>query len=315
MIYLQNGVVTSAQLLQARLTKDMINSKVKSGRWQRIHRGVYATFSGEPGRQAVLWAAQLSAGPGAMLSYRTAAELGRLTDSPSSLIHLTVPVERRVAKMTGVVVHYSARVSQALHPALLPPQTRIEETILDLASQAKTIDNAVAWLTAGLGRQLTTQSRLRAAMDQRTRLRWRRELAELLTEDAAGLHSILERRYDRDVERPHGLPAGSRQAHVRRDDRSEYRDRLYDAYGVAIELDGQLAHPGDTRWKDIRRDNAAAADGIITLRYGWLNVTSTPCTVAAEVALVLAGRGYTSARPCSANCPVASVAQQFRPQA
>ncbi len=30
MIYLQHGVVTSAQLLQAKLTKDMINSKVTS---------------------------------------------------------------------------------------------------------------------------------------------------------------------------------------------------------------------------------------------------------------------------------------------
>ena len=162
---------------------------------------------------------------------------------------------------------------------------------------------------------MTTQTRLRAAMDRRARLRWRRELAELLTEDAAGLHSILERRYDRDVERTHGLPAGSRQAHVRRDDRSEYRDRQYDAYRVAVELDGQLAHPDDTRWKDIRRDNAAAADGIITLRYGWVDVTCKPWVVAAEVALVLAGRGCTAARPCSANCPVANVVRQFRPRA
>jgi hypothetical protein len=311
-IYLQQGVVTSAQLIQAGITKDMIKSKVRCGRWQRSYRGVYATFSGELGRPAALWAGVLSAGTGAMLSHRTAAELGRLSDSPSDLIHVTVPSGRRVTKMPGIVVHYSARVSQALHPALLPPQTRIEETILDLAGTAKTIDNAMAWVVAGLGRRLTTQARLRASMDERARLRWRRELGELLTEDAAGLHSILERRYHRDVERPHGLPAGSRQAHVRRDDRSEYRDRLYDAYLVAVELDGEVAHPSDARWKDIHRDNAAATDGIITLRYGWFDVTTRPCLVAAEVASVLSRRGFTGARPCSPNCPVADVVRRFR---
>jgi hypothetical protein len=293
-IYLQQGVVTSGQLIAAGITKDMIKSKVRSGRWQRTYRGVYATFSGELGRPAALWAGVLSAGTGAMLSHRTAAEAGRLTDSRSGLIHITVPGSRRVTKMPGIVVHYSARVSQALHPALLPPQTRIEETILDLAGTASTIDNATAWVLAGFCRRLTTQARLNASMDRRARLRWRRELAELLTEDAAGLHSILERRYDRDVERPHGLPSGSRQAHAKRGDRSEYRDRLYDAYQVAIELDGELTHPDETRWKDIRRDNAAAADGIITLRYGWLDVTRMPCKIAAEVASVLPSAWYRS---------------------
>jgi hypothetical protein len=92
---------------------------------------------------------------------------------------------------------------------------------------------------------------------------------------------------------------------------------LYAEYGTAIELDGRLAHPGDTRWSDIRRDNAAAAIGVTTLRYGWKEVTTTPCVVAAEVARVLVGRGYTGARPCSADCPVGrheASAQQTTPR-
>ncbi len=280
-----------------------------------MHRGVYATFSGEPGRSALLWAAVLSAGPGAMLSYRTAAELKRLVDSPSESIHVTVPGDRRVAKVPGIVVHYSARAGQALHPALLPPQTRIEETILDLMNAAASIDDALAWITAGLGRRLTTQAKLRAAVELRARLRWRSELAELLTDDSSGLNSILEVRYHRNVERPHGLPDTTRQAPTRIAGRRRYRDVLYKAYRTVIELDGRLAHPGDTRWRDIRRDNAAALDGITTLRYGWFDVTQTPCRVAAEIAMVLARRGFTGARPCSPLCLVAAVVEQWRPPA
>jgi hypothetical protein len=60
----------------------------------------------------------------------------------------------------------------------------------------------------------------------------------------------------------------------------------------------------DKRWDDIRRDNATSADGILPLRFGWLDVTKHPCQVAAEVARALANRGFTGARPCSPGCPV-----------
>jgi Transcriptional regulator, AbiEi antitoxin len=299
----QSGVVAARQLTQAGVTKSAINSKIRTGRWRRMHRGVYATFSGEPTRLAQLWAAVLCAGPGAMLSHQSAAELARLADRPTELIHVTVPITRRVDKTPGIVVHYSTRAREALHPARLPPQTRIEETVLDLASAAQTLDDACGWVTRSLQRGLTTQAGLGHYLELRPKIRWRSELAELLTLDAAGLHSALELRYRRDVERPHGLPRGTRQARFRRGDHNEYRDVLYEAYLTAVELDGELAHTGE-RWRDARRDNAAAADGIFTLRHSWFDVTKSPCQVAAEVARVLARRGFAGARPCSPTCPV-----------
>ena len=85
--------------------------------------------------------------------------------------------------------------------------------------------------------------------------------------------------------------------------RNEYRDVLYSDYLVAVETDGKLAHPLEARWGDVRRDNAAAADGIITLRYGWSDITMRPCFVAAEVAAVLSGRGWPGpVRPCGPGC-------------
>ncbi len=300
----QRGVLSRRQALSGGLTKDALRSRVERGRWQRLQAGVYAIFSGEPGRQALLWAAVLRAGDGAMLSYTTAAELFGLIDEPSTVSHVTIPVRRRVSRIPGIAVHLSASAEQARHPTLTPPRTRVEETVLDLAQTSATPEAAYGWVTRSLGRGLTTQPRLAHALNRRTRTRWRAELTEVLTADWAGLHSALEHRYVRDVERPHALPRGTRQALVRRRRRTEYRDVLYDAYRVAVELDGRAAHPGDTRWHDIRRDNAAAADGVLTLRYGWADVSRNPCSVASQVAQALRLRGYTGARPCSAGCPV-----------
>jgi len=308
--WLQHGVLSARQVLNGGLTRDIIRSRLDHGRWQRLHTGVYAVFTGNPDRHAVLWAAVLRAGPGAVLSYQTAAELTGLTERQSAHIHITLS-GRRPGRIPGVKVHLSGRVAQARHPAAAPPRTRVEETVLDLAEVAATLDDAYGWVTRALGRRLTTQERLREAMAQRGRLRWRRELAEALTPDAAGAHSLLEHRYLRDVERRHCLPRGRRQAQVRRDSRTEYRDVLYEAYGVAVELDGMAAHPGDRRWPDIRRDNAAAAiDGVLTLRYGWLDVSEHPCLVALQVAQVLQRRGAAGFRGCSPACPVIDLKSQ-----
>jgi hypothetical protein len=309
---LQSDVLTASQLVDAGLTRDTLSSRVQLGQWQRLHRGVYATFSGEPPREAALWAAVLAAGPGAMLSYSTAAEVAALGGQDSGLIHVTIPADRRVVRPAGIALHMSVRALEALHPARLPPQTRIEETVLDLASGARALDDAIGWVTRGLGRRLTTQEKLQAAMELRAKMRWRPELTELLSPECEGNHSILEWRYHRDVERPHGLPTAARQERFRQGSRTGYRDRLYRAFLVAIELDGRAAHPGDERWDDIKRDNAAATGGVITLRYGWLDVTTRPCLVAAEVATVLATRGFTGARPCSANCRVGASVGQYR---
>jgi hypothetical protein len=301
----QDGILTMSQALSGGLTRAMIRSRLEHGRWQRLQTGVYAVFSGPPGRTALMWGALLRAGADAMLSHYSAAELAGLADRPRALIYVTVPGNRYVERIPGIVLRRSGRAGQSLHPVAVPPRTRVEETVFDLTDLAVTLDDACGWITRALGRRLTTQARLADAMALRSRLRWRRELAEALTPDWAGVHSSLEHRYVRSVERPHALPRGLRQASARQGARVIYRDVLYDEYDVAVELDGRAAHPGDLRWSDIQRDNAALISGIVTLRYGWLDVSQHPCLVAAQVARLLELRGFAGARPCSAGCQVA----------
>jgi hypothetical protein len=119
------------------------------------------------------------------------------------------------------------------------------------------------------------------------------------------MHSILEYRFVNRVERPHGLPAGTRQRLARRGRRTQYSDVAYEEYATLVELDGRAAHPESSRDLDTRRDNANAADGWITLRYGWIEVSGHSCEVAAQLALTLRRRGWPGTlRRCSATCRI-----------
>jgi hypothetical protein len=178
--------------------------------------------------------------------------------------------------------------------------------VLDLTQTAVCFDDVCGWVTRAFARDLTDTERLRAAMRQRPKLRWRADLHELIVAAASGDHSVLEFRYERDVERAHGLPEPVRQApFTGPDGRSGRRDRLYRDYGVVVELDGRLAHPTENRWRDKDRDNAAAVDGYQSLRYGWTDVRWHPCATALQVARVLRDHGWDGwPRPCSPGCPV-----------
>ena len=303
----QGGVVSRSQALKAGLSVGVLKFRVSSGRWRQVHPGVYATFTGGPGRSASLWAAVLSAGPGAMLSHETAAELQRLTDKPVETIHVTIPGPRRVLAADGVSIHRSGRAVHAVQRDSNPPRTRVEETVLDLTQAAADFDAVCGWVTRAFARELTDQDRLRVAMRQRTKLRWRSELHELIAAAASGDHSVLEYRYERDVERAHGLPEPVRQApFTGPDGRPGRRDRLYREYGMVVELDGRLAHQAEDQWRDKARDNAAAVDGHQSLRYGWEHVRWHPCATALQVARVLRVHGWDGwPRPCSPGCPVA----------
>jgi hypothetical protein len=304
----QHGVFTRRQAFEHGITPSRLAAQLRAGRWRRLHNHVYATFTGEPSRAAQLWAAVLRAGRGAVLSHQTAAELQGLGDAGTMPISVTVPADRRVARFDGVRVQVSARVRDARHPTRSPPQTRVEETVVDLTQVAGTLDDALGWLARACGRRLTTPDRLAEAMARRPRLRWRAELASALVDVAEGCHSLLELRYLRDVERRHGLPTASRQVSRRRRGGRWYDDVNYAAYATRVELDGGAGHGDRAGSRDRRRDNAAVVGGDAVLRYGWDDVAGRACATAAEVAAVLRRNGCRRpARACGTACVIKEV--------
>jgi hypothetical protein len=303
MVDRQHGALTREQAMNAGLSRRLIAARLDSGRWQRLHRGVFATFSGPVPRETQLWGAVLRVGEHAVLSHHTAAELWRLSDASPDPIHLTVPRKAASSAIPGLVLHFSSRIEEARHPARLPPQTKLEETALDLADLARTAEDAVAWPIRACQRRLTTADRVLVALEARGRARWRRDVADAIPDIRAGVHSPLELRYARNVERRHGLPRGDRQARVIRGVALQYLDVLYADHGVIVELDGVLAHAGDGKGRDMRRDNANTLGGYQTLRYSWVPVAYHACATALEVFSLLRRNGLrTPFRPCGKEC-------------
>jgi hypothetical protein len=179
----QCQVVSLRQALAHGISRKSVENRARKGEWQRLYRGTYATFSGEPPRGALLWAAVLRAGGDAVLSHETAAELQGLLDEPSGHIHVTVPAGQNPARkgeLPGVVVHRSRHARRQSSAGGLPC-TPIEVTVMDLVAAAKSLDAARRVLREAVVRRLVRVDALRDEVADRKRLSRRSQIKRELT--------------------------------------------------------------------------------------------------------------------------------------
>ncbi|WP_143448796.1 hypothetical protein [Kineosporia sp. A_224] len=311
------------QLLGLGLTSGQVDALLDSRRWQGLHPGVYATFTGPVPALTRAWAAVLAAGDGAALGGTTALWLWGVHDGPPAVMTVCVPGARHVVQPRGVGrvrVVRRRRLDGRVHPARQPPRLRLEEAVLDLADEATQEAAVVDLVIRATASRRTSPERLRSALDARAHHRHRRLLVEVLGETAEGVQSALERRYRRGVERPHGLPRG----HCNRPEpvhdgrgrkvRNRYRDVRYRRWGLVVELDGLEAHPRWLAWLDRGRDNSVTVVGDRSLQYGWHETVDDPCGMAVEVITVLRHRGWRGTpTPCGPACPVAPLVPSTDP--
>ncbi|HEX6444327.1 MAG TPA: hypothetical protein VF053_04495 [Streptosporangiales bacterium] len=299
----QCGLVTRRQVLDLGHSDDYIDAQVRARRWRRVHPGVVATFTGVLDRGAALWAAVLYAGEGATLSHRTAAELHRLVDDVDEILHVTVPVARRVRSRRGIRIHYAHRLPRTRIDTRVPAIVNVDDTVLDLVDTARSPKEAIDWVTRACQRRRSSPERLRAALALRKKIRWRAMVEAALTDVAAGAETPLELAYLRKVERAHGLPKGRRQRHRKSGGRSQWIDVEYTEFGLRVELDGRIGHVEDGMFRDRVRDNASVVDGFMALRFGWTDVYHDSCATAAQTAGVLTAMGWTGqVRRCGRSC-------------
>jgi predicted transcriptional regulator of viral defense system len=102
----QYGRISWAQLEQLDVRRSTIHRWERNGHLVRVLPRVYAVGHVGPSREADLWAAVLYAGPGAMLSHGTAAQLRGLIKHAPGLIEVSTP---RKIKATGGVKVYGRR--------------------------------------------------------------------------------------------------------------------------------------------------------------------------------------------------------------
>jgi Transcriptional regulator, AbiEi antitoxin len=303
----QGGCFTSRQAAEAGVSADAIRAQVDAGRWVRVHSGVYSRNPGPLAWLGRVWAGVLAAGPLSAATAGTALRLhGLATFGSDERVLLALDHTRRVVPLDGVTIRRRRNLASAVHPAKEPAVVRVEEAVLQEAATRRETE-AFAVIADSCQSRLTTPHRLRLALDGLPAIKGRRRWRAVLDDVANGAHSFLEIEYLRRVERAHNLPALTRQVPDSTGGRRVWRDGLWEAFSLALELDGRLGHEWETdRRADRRRDVLALGAGIATLRLGYADVVDA-CSTALLIAAALAARGWAGhATPCGPGCSVAN---------
>lgn len=287
---LQDGALSRVQVLGHGLTSHVLARLLRSGAWQQLGGGVYATSPGPVPWKTRAWGGVLLGGPDSRLGPQASGYLHGLLPEAPGVVDVLVPMTGP-HRSTGPWVFVRERPGvRSPRSVGSPSRLTIEDTVLDLAAPASPTE-VVRLVTKAVQRRGTRASRIAVALDERQRHPHRRFMQGLLGDVAAGAESRLELSYLRDVERAHGLPQGIRQASRR--NLPYASDVGYDEWKLLVELDGRLGHEGEGRFRDMWRDNQFLLEALLTLRYGWIDVVDRPCAVAAQVATILIRRGWT----------------------
>jgi hypothetical protein len=292
----QHGLVTAAQCRGLGVSRNTVQRLIARGVLIREAPGVYRVGGAPRTWEGRALAAALAAGPGAVVSHRSAAHIWGLDSfGPPGRIEVTVPRHARPQRRSGVVVHESCAMDLA-DPRRRRgvPVTGPARTFLDVAGGTE--DPLVA---------------LRA-LDEIRRLghaTWGELWEALLLHAAPGRNGIvlareaLRRRNGRRVPDTEfarlflrlldnaGLPEPESEVDVTVRG-SRYRiDCAYVRPRIAIELDGRDHLRPEVYDRDRARDNRLELDGWLVLRFTWRRFTDRSDEVVAEVRAALGRRG------------------------
>jgi very-short-patch-repair endonuclease len=289
----QHGVVTRGQLLAAGVGGGAIEGRIASGILQPVHRGVYAIGHRALRREAWWVAAVLAAGPGAALSYRSAAELWVIRQSARARIEVSVPRHRRS----------TARLE--LHVVEMQPDEVIVEdgirvtcpsrTLFDLAS-VLTIDQLEHAFNEAEYRRLSSPVSLDALLARYPKRRGTANLKRVLDNHRRNgqtkSRSVLERRFLRLVD-AYGLPRPK----INRLTEEGELDAIWPEQSLVVEVDGWAAHGTRKAFEtDRARDRALLVAGWRVVRLTWRQLDEDGDAIAAQLATLLA-QPPASSRP------------------
>lgn len=176
---------------------------------------------------------------GSVLSGPTAAALDGRAGFESEVVYVTMPPGRRPRSLNGAAYHWSSRLdTDDVHPLRQPPRTRIQRSILDLASSLPHERLARAVILAGVQQRLVSPRQLAEALRRRGPCQRRALIVESIA-DAGGrlAASVPEKDFDGIVRR-FGLPTPTRQRIVPRVGQRCHLDVAWDGYGVGVEVQG-----------------------------------------------------------------------------
>ena len=272
----QHGVVARGQILRLGFSPRVIEHRLATHRMRSIHRGVYALTPLELAREGRWMAAVIAAGPGALLSHRSAAALWGLIPPPDRRPEVTAP--RRPRRAEPIDIHET----RAFDPA-----DRARRAGIEVTTVARTLLDLAAVAPLRLGRAVESAERLelfdlRDIRDVLRRCRGRRGAGRLraalaIYEPMPFTRSELERRFVRLVRRA-GVPPPAMNAWVGRQE----VDALWEDQRLVVELDGYESHRTRAAFeRDRRRDADLRLAGYDVIRLTWRQVVDDGASVAA----------------------------------
>ncbi|HEY4280876.1 MAG TPA: DUF559 domain-containing protein [Conexibacter sp.] len=261
------------------LTPKMIRTRLAASRLLELHRGVSAVGHARLTRQGEWMAGVLAAGPGAVLSHRSAAALHGLLPERGRRVEVTTS-DRRVTT-NWVEVHRTVVAGDVTVRDRIPV-TSVSRTLADLAGVVERRELERAVNEADVLRVLDVAALL-TVLD---RLRGRRGSghAALLTVLAQHhgplvLRSELEREF-RSLVHDHALPRAEHNVRIA----GWEVDACWRAQRLVVELDSRRFHSTvAARLRDARKDDDLRAAGWGVLRYRWHDVVEDADQVAAEL--------------------------------
>ena len=278
----QYGVVTRRQLMEAGMTARMVEGRLRAGRLHAVHRGVYSVGRADLEDRGRWVAAVLAAGPGALLSHRSAAALWKLRGFGTYAVEVTC-------------VHGSRRDGLMAHESVVPARERAVRERIPVTTVARTLVDLAEVVTRDeLERAVHEAYRLRcfhaadveACIARHPRRNGTARLRDLLADQPAGAErtrSWLEMAFLR-VCRDHGLPLPDVNVIVE----GRERDFCWPERRLVVETDGRHEHLTPRAFEDDHeRDALLSEAGYATRRFTYRQITERPRWVAERIRAAL----------------------------
>jgi hypothetical protein len=282
----QRDVLSRGQLRAAGCDDNAVRSQLEARRWQSLNDTVICLHNGPLTREQQLWAVMLSAQTPAALCGLTGMQVWGVTGFETDDIRVVVGRGARVLSVPGVfmVVHESRRfaaseVRTTREPAVLP----LARCVIDAAVWTRDLAAACRIVVAPVQQRRCSPQALRSELEKAGRVRRRHALLNLLIDLEGGAQALSEVEFLAFCRR-HGLPRPQLQHRLDSRGRRRYLDATFRRTGgklVRVEIDGGVHLDLTTRWRDTAKDNDAAIDGELVLRFPSVAVyTDDPRAVA-----------------------------------
>ncbi len=295
LLFRQEDVLAAWQALQY-FSRSEVRHRLASGRWQRVHRGVYVTRPGPVSYEQRRWIASLAIGNErpALLGGLAALELFGLRRFNRDAVDVVVPAVHRSSRPPVYVrVHRTRRLPSCdVRDLAVPPSTMPARSVVDAARWASSDREARAIIAAAFQQRLVAGDDVHRVLRRLAPIKRSKLIAVTAADASGGAHSLAELDFLA-LSRRAGFPEPALQV-VRRDTRGRkrYLDLLYEEYGVHVEIDGGQHMDVQQAWADMQRQNDLWIAGERVLRFpAWL-VRERPADVVAQVRAALIAAGW-----------------------